>query len=100
MDVDKRPYSKAADVYSFAILLYMVYMEKEPYDSEEFRRPWREFPSLHFLEPNQQTKTTEIAKFVLKGNVSVKTSKHIRCNLRRLTQERNIRGHHSQIQST
>ena len=34
-------YSKAADVYSFAILMHEVYTEKEPFSEFGFKKPWR-----------------------------------------------------------
>lgn len=34
-------YSKAADVYSFSILMHEVYTEKEPFSEFGFKKPWR-----------------------------------------------------------
>eukprot|EP01105_Mastigella_eilhardi_P014283 TRINITY_DN3260_c0_g1_i2.p1 TRINITY_DN3260_c0_g1~~TRINITY_DN3260_c0_g1_i2.p1 ORF type:complete len:290 (+),score=76.49 TRINITY_DN3260_c0_g1_i2:323-1192(+) len=39
-DENAPPYTKAADVYSFGVMLYQLCIEEEPYRSAQFKRPW------------------------------------------------------------
>ncbi|BFU19660.1 tyrosine kinase, putative [Entamoeba histolytica] len=47
--LSKEPYTITADQFSFAIMMYEVYIQGKPYSSEQFKMPW------------------DIAKFVIAG---------------------------------
>lgn len=50
--LERQPYGKPADIYSFAMLMYELWTEKCPYSTSEFVNPW------------------DIAKFVVSGKVT------------------------------
>lgn len=42
-------YSKAADVYSFGVMMHEIYTGKEPYSEFGFKKPWRIIQHLSTL---------------------------------------------------
>lgn len=71
-------YSKAADVYSFGILMHEVYTGKEPYSEFDFKKPWRNRKKTSF---NNYFKSIiiinliEISEHVISGGVKTKQQK-------------------------